>query len=190
MMRMVQALVIATLMAASTAAQAASGGITYDCDTASGHYSELVLPTPGGSFTVEGKVGLQQIAPIGKYSPLTRLAITSAPSAPGRAGQDIAGFVLTALPESALSKGAGKGLVQFLNWDDHRGGTEQSHKLFGLTPAPKELDFRLSYDGRSVTVRIGGEEQSLPFTAAEPVVRIVCSTGEFLYTDLKIVPQG
>ena len=31
--------------------------------------------------------------------------------------------------------------------------------------------------------------EAFPLNAAEPVVRIVCSTGEFLFTDLTIKPR-
>ena len=49
--------------------------------------------------------------------------------------------------------------------------------------------FTLSYDGSQVIVNLGNEAKSFPLKAAEPVVRIVCSTGEFLFTDLTIKPQ-
>jgi hypothetical protein len=48
--------------------------------------------------------------------------------------------------------------------------------------------FRLSYDGNNVSVNLGTESKTFPLKVTEPVVRIVCSTGEFLLTDLKIVP--
>jgi hypothetical protein len=150
----------------------------------------LELPAPAGGFVVEGKVRLQQIGQIDKYSPLTRLAIASAPAAPGKSPDEVAGFVLTAVPASAVKKGAGKGLIQFLQWDERRGGTQQPNDAFDLATAPQELSFRIVYDGHTATMRIGDQEKSLPLVAKQPVVRIICSTGEFLYTDLKISPQG
>ena len=46
--------------------------------------------------------------------------------------------------------------------------------------------FTLSYDGSKVTIILGPETRVLPLKLVEPVVRIVCSTGEFLFTDLTI----
>jgi hypothetical protein len=50
--------------------------------------------------------------------------------------------------------------------------------------------FTLSYDGSTVVVNLGKESRSFPLKVAEPVVRIVCSTGEFLFTDLAIKAAG
>lgn len=50
--------------------------------------------------------------------------------------------------------------------------------------------FTLSYDGSTVVVNLGKESRSFPLKVAEPVVRIVCSTGEFLFTDLAIKTAG
>jgi hypothetical protein len=174
----------------SCAAQAAAAGITYDCDTASGHFSELVLPAPSGAFVVDGKVRLMQIAEIGKFAPLTRLAISGPSPAPGETPENLGGFVLTALPANAVKKGAGKGLMQFLRWDERNGGASKSHDPFALAGEAQEFDFRLSYDGSTVAVRVGGQEQRIALKVSNPVVRIICSTGEFLYTDVKISTVG
>jgi hypothetical protein len=40
-----------------------------------------------------------------------------------------------------------------------------------------------------VTVSLGNEVRKLPLKAVQPVVRIICSTGEFLFTDLIINPN-
>jgi hypothetical protein len=48
--------------------------------------------------------------------------------------------------------------------------------------------FTLSYDGSTVSVKLGNEAKSFPLKIADPVVRMVCSTGEFLFTDLTIRP--
>jgi hypothetical protein len=174
--------------AGASAAVAQGTGITYDCDTPSGHFSDLVLPAPAGAFVVEGRVQLRQIAQIKDFLPITRLAISSQPPANGQPSADVAGFVLTALPESRLRKGAGKGLIQFVNWDERHGGSRVEHQPMGFMAAPQEQAFRIAYDGQTVAVRIGSHEQTLPFEGANPVIRIICSTGEFLYTNLTIMP--
>ena len=48
--------------------------------------------------------------------------------------------------------------------------------------------FTLAYDGSAVAVTVGNETRSFPLKIADPAVRIVCSTGEFLVTDLTISP--
>ena len=53
------------------------------------------------------------------------------------------------------------------------------------TPQP----FTLAYDGSQVVVSLGAETKSFPLKTSDPVVRITCSTGEFLFTDLAIRPS-
>ena len=75
-------------------------GITYDCDTAANHFSELVLPAGTGPFTVSGGVKLNALAEITKYAPLARIQIASfAP--PGQSPELYAGLTLTVLPADA-----------------------------------------------------------------------------------------
>ena len=58
-----------------------------------------------------------------------------------------------------------------------------------LTAKPGTIQpFRLIYDGKEVSVKLGGETRGLRLKATEPVVQIVYSTGEFLITDLVIEP--
>lgn len=175
------------LLMMSATGQAQTQGITYDCDTASSHYSELALPIPAGPVTVTGKLKLNQIASIDKYTPMVRLAIASA-SQPGDAPTDFAGFQLSAFPAAKLGVKTKdkKAVVQGLQWDETRGGQKIAHDMFGLTDDAPVYEFTLSFDGDAVAAKIGGEEQVMPLKPASPVVRIVCSTGEFLITDLVI----
>ena len=48
-------------------------GITYDCDTAANHFSELILPAGTGPFTVSGNVKLNALADVTKYAPIARV---------------------------------------------------------------------------------------------------------------------
>lgn len=177
------------LGATSSSSLAQSTGILYACDTASGHFSELVLPTPSGAFIVEGKVTVRAVAAIKDWVPVTRISISARPPKPGEDSAEVAGFALTALPQSKLKKGAGKGLIQFVSWDERHAGSTIDHPALGLSAAPQELAFRLLYDGEAVTVRIGDHEKRLTFQNVGPVVRVICSTGEFLYTDLTITSR-
>jgi hypothetical protein len=51
-----------------------------------------------------------------------------------------------------------------------------------------EQAFSMVYDGSSLAVTVG-ENKSFPLRLTDPVVRIVCSTGEFLITDLTITAR-
>src|SRR5437764_14493678 len=85
------------LSAAAASSSATAAGITYDCDTAANHYSELVLPAPAGPFTVSGVVQLNALAEVSKYTPLARIQISSQ-TEPGQSPSSFAGISVMALP--------------------------------------------------------------------------------------------
>lgn len=174
----------------NTASQTADQGITYDCDTATGHFSSLVLPSPRGAFTVEGKVQLRQIADIGKWAPGTRVTIIGGLADAGSVPTEGAGFLLAALPAKLIDKRAGKGIVQYLQWQENHAGNQTMSEPFAIRPAKEEMPFSMRYDGKVVTMTIGGAQTSVTLMQPATDVRIICSTGEFLYTDLKITPAG
>lgn len=178
-------------LAIAMPAQAAQNGITYDCDTAANHYSDLVLPTPQGPFTVRGQIRLNQVASSDQYVPMTGIAIADALDAPGASSKDAAGFKLVAMHAKLLGvKTKDKDAVlQFQQWNEVKGGTEVAHDPIPLPDTQNGGAFSLSYDGKSVTVEFAGQRRDIPLTAATPVVRLTCSTGEFLYTDLIIQGQ-
>jgi hypothetical protein len=96
-MRLIRSLSAVALACVPTAVLAAPGSITYDCDTAANHFSELVLPTVVGSFSVSGNVRLNALAGSAEYVPLVRIQIGS-PTNPGQPPETFAGFSLSALP--------------------------------------------------------------------------------------------
>jgi hypothetical protein len=188
LLRLIGAAIAAAVLAAPAHAQQA--GITYDCDTAADHFSELELPAPAGHFVVSGEIRMQAIARISKFVPVGRIHISSATAAPGQAPDASAGFALTGIPAKAL-KIKGKddnAVVQFLSWDERSGGLTKEHDPFGPAEYSDSLPFTIAFNGSTVTVRVGGKEQQFALAAAKPVVRVVCSTGEFLFTNLKIEP--
>ncbi|WAC24570.1 hypothetical protein [Blastomonas sp. SL216] len=176
------------VLIANTAPEPASQGITYDCDTASGHFSSLVLPVPPGSFTVQGKVQPRALADIGKWTPATRLTIVSRLADAGAVPDDGAGFTILALPAKMIDKRAGKGIVQFVKWQENQAGKQTESEPFAIQPAMQAMDFSLRYDGKAVAMAIGGAETRVAVSKPMSAVRIICSTGEFLYTDLMITP--
>lgn len=183
-MQIISALMLILMSVPST--EPVTAGITYDCDTGTGHFSSLVLPVPSGSFTVQGKVQLRAVADIGKWAPGTRLTIIGGAADAGNVPSDGAGFLLTALPAKMVDKRADKKLVQYLQWQENRAGSQTMSDLFDLRPAMQELAFTMRYDGRVVMMNMGGAENSIVLSQPASAVRIICSTGEFLYTDLKI----
>jgi hypothetical protein len=186
-MKRFMGLCAAAIAMGASPAVAAPAGIRYDCDTAADHFSELVLPAPGGSFVVSGSVQLRAMAPSKKYVPLARIHIASA-AAPGQPADAFAGFSLSALPADAKKTPSGASAIQMLSYNIN-GKEDEALPLSLLTKPGTVQAFRLSYDGSRVTVNLGNEARSFPLSTAEPVVTIVCSTGEFLFTDLNIKPQ-
>ena len=171
--------IILAAFAVPTTANAA--GITYDCDTAADHFSELDLPAPPVPFTVTGSVRINATAGSDKYVPLARIQIAEA-SAPGQSPKAFAGFSLGALAKQTTS---GVQAVQMLNYNI--AGKEDELLPFSLMTKPGTVQpFRLSYDGSTVSVNLGNEAKSFSVRTSQPVVRLICSTGEFLFTNLVI----
>ena len=166
-------------------------GITFDCDTAASHFSELVIPAPTGAFKVSGELQINQIPAFDKWSPTANLRIAEAPTAPGAPSAWSAGFKLSAIPAKMIDSKVtdDKLAIQFLEWGQTVGGDEKDNKPFGFAKMGEELPFTLAYDGAHVTINIGGKSTELALTTSNPVVKISCSTGEFLFTNLKIEKQ-
>ncbi|HEX8224205.1 MAG TPA: hypothetical protein VF605_10360 [Allosphingosinicella sp.] len=169
----------------ATPAPVAGAGITYNCDTAADHFSELVLPSAEPAFVVSGTVQLRALARSKTYVPLARIQIASS-SAPGKSPQAFAGFSLSAVATDA--KKTSSEAIQMLSYN--ASGREDETLPLSLMVKPGTVQaFKLSYDGSQVTVNLGNEAKSFPLKTGEPVVRIICSTGEFLFTDLTIKRQ-
>lgn len=163
-------------------------GITYDCDTAANHFSELVLPAGTGPFTVSGSVKLNALADITKYAPLARIQIASSAPA-GQSPEVYAGLTLTALPADAKKTPSGGPAVQMMSYTS-TGNKDDVLPLSLLTKPGTIQRFTLSFDGGKVLVDLGNDRKSFPLKTNDPVVRLVCSTGEFLFTDVTITQTG
>jgi hypothetical protein len=193
-MRLVDHIVGAALFAVAlpTPVLAQQAGITYDCDTAADSFSELVLPAPQAAFVVSGRVQLNRIAKIGKYTPLTRLTVSASTPVPGQSPDDWAGFELSAFPTKSLGLKikTDKPVLQFLTWDERAAGQKKPHDPLGPLDYADSLPFTLTYDGAVLVGKIGDQEQRMAIAVKNPLVRLVCSTGEFLYTNLRIERAG
>jgi hypothetical protein len=166
------------------AAPAGAAGITYDCDTAADHFSELALPAGPGPFSVSGTVQLNTLAASKKFVAMSRIQIASA-SAPGQPPAAYAGFSLSALPVEPKKTPSGASAIQMVDYNV-AGREDEGLPLSMLEKPGTPQHFTLAYDGSNVAVTIGTQSKSFPLRVADPVVRIVCSTGEFLITDLTI----
>ena len=158
--------------------------MTYDCDTAAGHFSELDLPAPPAPFTVTGSVQINALARDGTYAPITRVQIAAA-AAPGQSPPAYAGFSLSALPADPKKTPSGAPAIQMLSYNT-AGKEDEVLPLSTVTKPGTVQPFRLSYDGSNVSVSLGNDAKTIAMRTATPVVRIVCSTGEFLLTDVVI----
>lgn len=185
-MRALPLLAVAALAGAAFPVSARAAGITYDCDTASQHFSELVLPAPSSPFTVTGNLQLRTIAEVKKWAPLGRVDISSA-FQPGASPEAFAGFSMIALPIDKRKSPTGEEVVQALKFTN-RGAEDEMLPFSMLTKPGTVQPFKLTYSGSEVTVTLGEETRRFPLKTAEPVVRVICSTGEFLFTDLEIKP--
>jgi hypothetical protein len=177
---------IAGLALLALPATAEAKGVTYDCDTAANHFSALSLPAGGVPFTVSGNVQLNAIAHSTTYVPVARIQIASS-VAPGQSPDVYAGFSLSALPTDAKKTPSGAPAIQMLSYTSD-GKKDEIIPLSMMTKPGTVQSFTLSYDGNKVFVNIGNETKSFPLKTSDPVVRLVCSTGEFLFTDLTITP--
>jgi hypothetical protein len=180
----VAAAMIAAVPNAALAQARADSGITYDCDTAANHYSELVLPAGAAPFTVTGKVKLLSVVASKEYVPIARLSISNASGQPGPADEGWAGFECMVAP-------AAKGktpTISALAFSRREVGKENDVDIAGA-PSGEDVPFTLAYDGARVSVNVDGHTKQFEFVSSKPVVRIVCSTGEFLYSDILIRPR-
>lgn len=157
-------------------------GIVYDCDTTPDHFSDLSLPA-AAPFTVTGKVTLMAAHKSKSYVPMTRISVREASDGLGPPTSGWAGFEFVIVP--AKDKKASD--IKVISFSERKMGGENQLDVAGL-PNGDDVDFTLSYDGSTVTVKVDGHEKHIAYTAAQPAVNIACSTGEFLYRDLKIAP--
>lgn len=163
-----------------------ANGITYDCDTAADHFSELQLPSPLPAFKATGMVQLNAMAGSAAYIPMVRIEIASS-SAPGKSPDASAGFKLSALPVNPKKSPTGAAAIQMLSFSANSAEDEML-PLSMMTKLGTPETFSLTYDDQGIVVVLGKESRTFPKKLTNPVLRVICSTGEFLITDLAISP--
>ena len=164
-------------------------GISYDCDTAPGRFSLLKLPSPGGPFTVSGQVEVVRIAEDKQWGPIARLQLVQGKSLDTDPKPNAVGFSLLALKAKRVNPDVkdDKLVVQFLEWNETVEGTEKQYEPFGMSTNGGKIPFSLTFDGAKVDLQLACQNKTLPFADSRPTVRILCSTGEFVFSDLRII---
>ncbi|WP_277978641.1 hypothetical protein [Sphingomonas phyllosphaerae] len=127
---------------------------------------------------------MNALAASAKYAPLARVQIASS-ATPGKSPDVYAGFALATLPADAKKTLSGSPAVQMLSYSVN-GKEDDLLPRSLLTPPGTVQPFTLSYDGKEVVVELGAETKNFSLITSDPVVRLVCSTGEFLFTDVTI----
>jgi hypothetical protein len=159
--------------------QAKANGITYDCDTAAEHFSELRLPATA-PFRVSGRVQLLAKERSSRYAPLARVAIADEPETTGPSSR-WSGFTFTNL---AGSHGVPSGMLAY---ETVSRGSPRTEDNLGLASA-RDITFSITFDGTRVSGAVDGHEFGTAFSSANPSVQINCSTGDFLFSNIEIVP--
>jgi hypothetical protein len=136
-------------------------------------------------FTVSGRIQVNKIAKDPVWTPIARVRIGSAQPGLGKAPDQYAGFVLTALPGKAVKLRFDT--VQAFNFDAK--GRDSEIIPGSIGPTGTAQPFQITYDGKSVGVNIAGQTRSYAMVSNAPVIDVICSTGDFLFTDVLIAPQ-
>ncbi|TWH86153.1 hypothetical protein [Novosphingobium taihuense] len=191
-MKPVALICIPALLMAAAPAQGKASAITYDCDTPSDHFSELLLPVPDGAVTLTGKVQVRKLAQFKQFAPMVRIGFVQSAGNPGEAPSDTDGIKIVAMPAKLVDKSIKDPgvLIQLLQWDEYVSGKEMESKPISVLPVGEALPFSMRLTATSISISFAGSDKSFATAINAPVVRVVCSTGEFLITDLLISPTG
>lgn len=158
---------------------AKAAGITYDCDTPSENFSELIMPQ-FGPFRVSGNLQMVVLRESSRYLPMGRIAVRDDSGSPDMPSA-WAGLTFTNMVGSReVPTGL---LVTELVLPGN-----QAARTNLRAASARTIAFTLTFDGARVTGMVDGQAFELPFSAANPAVQINCSTGEFLFTNLEISP--
>jgi hypothetical protein len=173
-MNRMMSVVLLALGLAMTGGEARAEKLEYDCDTTPDHFSELKLTQRGpayamtGSMTARGLYRGKDFATIGSVN---------------LAAADDSWSVRIGLTGHA--KTSDKLLVGQLRIIRNGKSEESNFGVFNANaPVPFALTLAADGSGRAL---LGNQTLPVPIKASGPVTAsIVCSTGEFLFTDLEM----
>ncbi|MEN3745779.1 hypothetical protein TPR58_01270 [Sphingomonas sp. HF-S3] len=162
-----------TLMSPGARAQA----LEYDCDTQAEHYSVLKAVQDGPDYAASANISLREIFAVKKYVTLGMLEFEP------EDGSWRARLGITAL-------NAGKQTVIMGTLEITRGDKAEEPKILGDVfefQKGKAYPIELTLGAGGGVAKLGDHSVPLDLKASGKVnVSVICSGGEFLFTDLKL----
>lgn len=159
------------LLAASISSPIQATPITYGCDTPADSFSAIEQKVQTKSFLIKGNIQPIQFRK-GKYAPLAQVYLVSAD------GQNR--FAMKVIAEYK-SKSA------IVALDITRNGKDDEPFPIGTVNLSEKLNFQISVtDESKINFTIGGLEGSPEVSLGDQAnLNIICSTGEFIFSDLE-----
>lgn len=140
----------------------------FDCDTASGSYSEFDFPQSGSNFHISGSVSAKKYRLNDDWYPVANVRLISADK------QSFGGIRLQ-VPEGS---GPAELIVQV-----KVGGKEYGTSA-GFFGKDEVASFSLDVVEGKMTIRTGERAFAGPEIGQDASIQITCSTGEFLFENL------
>jgi hypothetical protein len=149
----------------------AASPLEYDCDTASGSFSELKQPGIAGKpVAVRGTVQARQLRADGRWMPVAAASVKS----------DDGDIVMLRI--TAVEHDKGPLRLQLLT----RKNGNNNEQVLASTPIDQAVPFSIVPSANGVAVTLGSERRQVAFAQDKPsATSVSCSTGEFLFTDLR-----
>jgi hypothetical protein len=151
---------------------AVAAPMTYGCDTPADHFSAIEQQVSLTSFSIKGSVQPNEFRK-GKFSPLAQIYLQS-PDKKYR-------WALQVIALEAKAKDA----FVFLDMTDN--GKDSEPFPIGTVKIGEKLPFDVSItDGTKIKFRIGNMEGNPDLNlGSQATLNIVCSTGDFVFSDLE-----
>jgi len=164
-----------TLLAASIGMPAQANPITYGCDTPANSFSAIEQNVQMRSFSIKGKIQPIQFRK-GKYAPLAQIYLQSAD------GQNRFAMKITSQYKAKAA---------LVSLDITKDGKRDKPFPIGTVNLSEKLNFQISVtDGSKINFTINGIDGSPELTLGDQAeMAIICSTGEFIFSDLEWTNQ-
>lgn len=155
------------------ATPATAGTLEYDCDTAAEHFSELKQTLDAGTG-ISGTLTARQMAKSKNIAAMTRVSLRSAD------GKNALSLQLLGAPSVDKTMLLASVVVRV-------DGKDEETQL-GPISLMEALPFTLDVDGAGKASATMGRwrHQAQIMLGDAPIARITCSTGEFLYQNLRL----
>jgi hypothetical protein len=155
---------------AALAGPAHAAPLSYDCDTAAGHFSELKQVQSGPDYRISGRISANELAMHKRWAPGANITVESADKA-----------VRASLRILAPEQKAPLDVVL----ETRKDGKTETQTL-GKIGLSQDLTFVVTVSGGQVRAEIGTMRGEAPTAiGAGASVSVVCSTGNFHFDDLR-----